>query len=162
MLFRSHSPSKVRVIKHLGEGHEPGTQVDVFEFDVRYDYLATLYLDGVVGTKYDFLGIFGFLLHRNKHSRSKVFCSELAMEYSTVCGTPLLGRIPPYKVSPSMLATSPLLRYVGTTTTRVDNTPMPSGPGMSEDEEVKAAKVTIRPSRKKKKRADTSKIEREK
>lgn len=122
-----HNPSKVRTISHLGEGHEVGTVVDLYEVHLKDEYAARLECVKSLGLKYDFLGVLGFVARWTKGSKSKLFCSELAMKVCAAGNTPLLERISAYKVSPSALATSPLLvRYgraiTGKTRTRIDLT----------------------------------------
>jgi hypothetical protein len=105
-----HNPSAVRWIKHLGEGHEPGTSVELFDLpELPHLGAAEVLAQASIGAKYDFWGILGFVLRRRTHNRRKWFCSELAATICKVGGVDLIARTPPWKISPSMLATSPLL-----------------------------------------------------
>lgn len=128
-----HNPSRVRFINHLGDGHARGTQVDVFSFDVPYPESATAFAESAVGMRYDFAGVLGFLTRRNSNRRNRVFCSELAMMVAKAGGTVLLQNVSDWKVSPSMLAMSPLLRFEGSVITRktIGHSPVPEATNVS-------------------------------
>lgn len=130
-----HSPARVRVINHLGDGHERGTQVDVFSFGVPYPASAVAFAESAVGMRYDFAGVLGFLTRGNTNRRNRVFCSELAMMVAKAGGAVLLQNVSDWKVSPSMLAMSPLLRFEGSVITRkhIGTSPTPSATATTED-----------------------------
>ena len=113
-----HSPAKVRVIYDFGEGHEPGTRVDLFELTMSFPEKAVAHLEHSVGRRYDFKGVLGFLTKRTSDDRRACFCSELATEVSIIGGRPALDRVKPFKVSPTMLSMSPLFEYKGSITTK--------------------------------------------
>lgn len=115
-----HDPAEVRFINHLGDGHEPGTVVDVFAFEPAYPASATEFAAAAVGMRYDFAGVLGFLTKRSADKQDRVFCSELAMMTAKAGGAVLLQNVQDWKVSPSMLAMSPLLKFQGSVVTRKD------------------------------------------
>lgn len=120
-----HQPPFVRRIRHLGEGHESGTQVDVYSVILPDEDAAEQHLIESLGRKYDFKGVLGFLT-RSKRDRSKgCFCSELGLEASIKGLAPLLERVPAWRVSPSQLSTSPRFTYLGSVHTRKEGTVTP-------------------------------------
>ncbi len=60
---------------------------------------------GFAGQKYDYKGLFGFLVRRNVQNPVKQFCSEVA---SRVCkaGGVILQRLPAWKQSPTLVCAS--------------------------------------------------------
>jgi len=109
-----HNPASIRIINSLSEGHTKGTVVDIFEVKLEDEAAAINYALSCIGIKYDFLGIFGFISHKDLDNRGKMFCSEFAMNICLKGKTKVLRRVPSYKVSPSYLSTSPLFKYVRT------------------------------------------------
>lgn len=109
-----HEPNGVRWIEHLGEGHQPGTLVDVFTVPPLRVPLASMFAaEQMIGARYDFLGILGFAFRRRLHVRGKWFCSEAAAHICWSGGVSLIRGVPEYKISPSLLASSPLLGPYG-------------------------------------------------
>lgn len=91
--------------------HTPGTRVDVFNLMGAANHQGIW--DGMlarVGRGYDYRGIFGFLSHSAAQDNKKDFCSEAAFTEIERNGCRLLN-IESYKVSPSLLAISPLLQF---------------------------------------------------
>lgn len=66
------------------------------------------WLDLQVGKKYDLAGVFGFIARTKTENPDRWFCSELAAAAMEHIKHPLL-KLPPRKVSPSLLAASPML-----------------------------------------------------
>lgn len=63
-----------------------------------------------LGKGYDYFSIFGFILYQNDRPKyGRWFCSELVFAALRKVGVPLLKRIEPFKVSPVILSTSPLI-----------------------------------------------------
>jgi len=98
------------------EGHTPGTHVELYAVrDMSHSVALEVfhYLDTQVGKKYDFRGIWGFMVRRRRQNPDKWFCSELVMEALRKVKIFPLDRIWPHQVSPSALRTSPKFVYLG-------------------------------------------------
>ena len=94
------------------DGHKVGTVIERYKIPSmsnEAEAIMVAFLKSQVGKKYDYRGLFGFLGRRAIENALKWFCSELLGEGTTRADTPLLLRVPSYKVSPSQLNTSPLL-----------------------------------------------------
>jgi len=63
-----------------------------------------------IGKRYDYLGVLRFLNRRKVVSNGRWFCSELVFEAFMLEGIELLARTNSSRVSPGLLARSPLLR----------------------------------------------------
>ena len=63
-----------------------------------------------IGAGYDYRGALRFVTRRSAAMNGKWFCSELVFASLQDAGINLLERIPPWAVSPGLLALSPLLR----------------------------------------------------
>ena len=59
----------------------------------------------LIGAKYDWQGVFSFLLHRTKHTLDKFFCSEFAA-FVLLKGRYSASRRDPYKESPDSIMES--------------------------------------------------------
>lgn len=70
---------------------------------------AIAFARGQLGKRYDYLGVIRFVTRRRHLSSRRMFCSELVFAALAAAGVGLLKRIPAPKVSPAMLALSPLL-----------------------------------------------------
>jgi hypothetical protein len=94
--------------------HTPETRVDLFEFlDADgVDQAMQHFLRRQVGKRYDWVGILSFVTRRNAENQDRWFCSELIFSAALHARKNLLARIQPYKVTPAMIAYSPILRYV--------------------------------------------------
>jgi uncharacterized protein YycO len=96
--------------------HTSGTQVDLFRIVALTDEEAEVMDDFCVrqiGKKYDLFGCLHFISRRPPYiaDQDRWFCSELVATAAAAAGRPLLERVPPWKVSPSMLSYSPLLTF---------------------------------------------------
>ena len=94
------------------KGHKAGTVIERYKItgmDEEHEQIMVAFLKTQVGKKYDTWGIIGFLGRKVVENPLAWFCSELVMEAIKRAGTHLLLRVPSYKVSPSMMNTSPLL-----------------------------------------------------
>lgn len=81
------------------------------EWNARESLLHT-FLDGRLGSKYDYLGVFRFLVRfgqRRNNFTGKYFCSQLAAAMLELSHIPLFKRVDAAKISPAMLRTSVLL-----------------------------------------------------
>jgi uncharacterized protein YycO len=111
----------------VGTRHEPGTVIDIYDFHATADQVRTMYqfLLNQLGLDYDFKGIAGFLLHSRScpQDRQAWFCSELALAMAQSAGINLLNE-KPFKVDPTRLSWSPLLKKVRTVMTAKDGTPI--------------------------------------
>lgn len=65
-----------------------------------------------IGKRYDYLGVLRFLNRRQIVSNGKWFCSELVFAAFYLSNIDLLARTEPCRVSPGLLARSPLLRKI--------------------------------------------------
>lgn len=97
--------------------HTPGTRVDLFEFldTDGVDQAMTHFLRQQVGKPYDFPGIIGFVTRRAQGMakfQDRWFCSELVFAAAQHARKDLLARVPAWKVTPAMIAYSPILRFV--------------------------------------------------
>jgi uncharacterized protein YycO len=92
--------------------HTKGTRVDVFNIiSMKADHAGIWQgMEKRVGRGYDYRGIFGFLSHSAAQDNKKDFCSEAAFSEIAANGCTLLN-IESYKVSPSLIAISPLLQF---------------------------------------------------
>lgn len=111
----------------LGENHEAGTIIDLFEYRTPLNAvevgLARGTAEKLVGAPYDYLNVFvGFplrLANEPASSRSKLFCSEACLALSWAMGEErLLQRMLPWKATPDHIGISPLLRWVETVTVK--------------------------------------------
>ena len=105
----------------LGENHDPGTIVDIFEFVEPYAsrldraaFVASL--ERTVGQPYDFAGIASFVTGgRIPQSPCRVFCSEAAQAACLAGGVPLQN-LSAASMMPSHVAMSLALKHAGTVT----------------------------------------------
>jgi uncharacterized protein YycO len=92
--------------------HKEKTVVEVYEIvgltDEQRARIET-FLVAQIGKPYDYLAILGFMFRKPLQKPSRWFCSELVFAACQAAGIKLLARIPPWKVSPDLLAISPLL-----------------------------------------------------
>lgn len=98
-------------------GHTPGTEIDVYAIETPFADVdaVQLFLTLQLGKRYDYRGVLGFMSRRDGAQRhDRWFCSELVMAAVAHGGCRLLERVPPHRVSPGQLITSPLLRPLGT------------------------------------------------
>lgn len=99
------------------EQHTPGTHVDLFDLDLtpgEQDGLVEFFTSEL-GLGYDWLGILHFATRLPEYGvgRRTRFCSEwVALGFERI-RRPLLLRVPAYRVDPSTLTYSPLLRAAG-------------------------------------------------
>lgn len=98
------------------ESHTPGTQIDLFIVDrATHDQLmdAESFIVDQLGKPYDYMSVMRFVSRRSTASRWQTswFCSELIFAGCAHAKVDLLARVPPSKVSPSLLSLSPLLIY---------------------------------------------------
>ncbi len=116
-----YDPVKKLVIEAWGGGvqeakpldhHTAGTPIELFSLEVTREQKAVIegFLNRQLGKRYDFPGVFGFVL-KNRDRSNKWFCSELVFAAFLMADIPLLKRIEPARVSPGMLGASPLLNF---------------------------------------------------
>jgi hypothetical protein len=106
----------------ISDGHTLGTRVDIYPVvitDYEYDIIVQS-LESQIGKKYDFKGVFRFSpflrmffsKYPSASEHNKWFCSELVLWALGRAGVILLND-EPWKVSPSDIAKSPLLKMTG-------------------------------------------------
>ena len=102
----------VRRAASLGEAHMAGTPVEIFALDLDAQQHAEIekFLTKQLGQKYDWWGILGFLPRRVMENHDAWFCSELVTKALNAAGVWPLLRIPACRITPGLLALSPLLR----------------------------------------------------
>ena len=76
------------------------------QFNEAYELAKSL-----CGCKYDWAGIFGFMLRKKKENPDKWFCSELVAYVLLKVGI-ILQRLPPWKQSPVIVCASPTTTIV--------------------------------------------------
>ncbi len=102
----------VRRVENPWARHTPGTDVEFYDVALTPEqhWAAQEFLMRQVGKPYDFRGIWGFMTRKPEQEQGAWFCSELVFTALQAAGVPLLARIEAFKVSPGLLALSPLLR----------------------------------------------------
>lgn len=113
MVFHDHD-EHVEVESIQGEGvirHDPYklNEKDFDEFVVPISELqaidAKIIACGLLGAKYDWQGIWGFLRKKKRHSEEKWFCSEIVAYVLYKVGHPL-SRREPYRETPTSVMES--------------------------------------------------------
>jgi len=96
-------------------GHRPGTVIDLFDVELTWAEHEELIRDFVqdLGKPYDYWALVGFVTHRRSEDPTKWICSEWVFARLKGVGV-TLQRMPAWKVSPAMLAYSPLVTPAGT------------------------------------------------
>ena len=106
--------NEVREVHNLSEGYEKGTKIDLFEFRFALSETEEAELWRLarkeVGKKYDFKGVFSFLLRRRMQDCDKWFCFELMAEVCKRAGRMLVG-LPSWKVAGNLIAGSVTLKF---------------------------------------------------
>lgn len=106
----------------LSSRHSKGTKIDLFEFVTPLNYLQKLemraWMRNQLGKKYDFRSVLRFVTRINKKgAENKWFCSEYAFLACFQIKIELLCRIEPFKIPPSFIPLSPLLKFSETVVT---------------------------------------------
>lgn len=114
-IIEAHAGSGVRPRKNLLAEVDTNTVVDVFNVDTTpdQDIIIQDFLKKQVGKKYDYLAIVGFIIHTTHKGRiqyGRWICSELVFAAFQQAGINLLERVECWKVSPTILSYSNLLR----------------------------------------------------
>lgn len=89
--------------------------IDVFDIPSLTEHQSRIienYAIKQLGKKYDYLGVLRFLSRRRVGNNGRLFCSELFFDSFLQGGIELLARTRPERVSPGLLARSPLLTKV--------------------------------------------------
>lgn len=105
-------PGGVQWVSGLLAQHKEQTTVEVYEIVGLTEEQRTrieTFLVAQIGKPYDYLAILGFMLRKPLQEPSRWFCSELVFSACQSAGVNLLARIPSWKVSPDLLALSPIL-----------------------------------------------------
>lgn len=112
-VYEAWEPNGVRVISHLGEGHAPGTRVDLFNWPLSDEDVSRVisFFLGEVGCKYDFRGIASFILKTPRDDPEKWFCSEINTAAGLLTANPVLVRCAPRSITPIASVRSPVLLY---------------------------------------------------
>lgn len=102
------------------EAHTPGTVIELYavEASLEAQERAWAFAEAQVGRGYDWRGILGFLTRSDGQRPRLWFCSELVASAFDSAGVPLLGRMPPHRMSPGDVVHSPRLRYISSVVTR--------------------------------------------
>ena len=98
----------VHVNCSLGDGHTPGTVIDIFTLPELSDMQrmqVQAFLDDQLGKPYDWKGVARFLSRGRRHSDRRWFCSELVAAGCIAAAFPLLD-LPAWKTTPGLIATS--------------------------------------------------------
>lgn len=103
--------------------HNVGTEIDLYDFVIpltkdevmRLEY----FFEQECGKAYDWTGVFAFmwflrLIGIGRNNDARWFCSELFAAGCEYIGRFLFCKKPPYKISPSDVPTSPILKYIQT------------------------------------------------
>ena len=107
MLIESIEPLGVRMREFTPNVAEPADLFTVAGID---EDAVEAFAVAQVGKPYAFLDLVGFLTRDGKdEDRGAWFCSELVFAAIEAGGVTLLREIPPFMVSPALLALSPLL-----------------------------------------------------
>ena len=111
----------VREVVSRDHGHTPGTKIIRFKIEgmtVLQEERMVEFMLNQLRKKYDWWGIASFIRRKVWHRDNAWFCSELVFAAAKHVGIDLLARIEPYKVSPALLFTSPLLIKIDEVITR--------------------------------------------
>jgi uncharacterized protein YycO len=96
-------------VNSISANHTPGTLVHIYKVTNETPEIrqaVRIFLQSQVGLKYDWLGVFGFVLRAHRFARqNRWFCSELVAEAYRLSGHKILN-LPSNKVFPGMLAAS--------------------------------------------------------
>ena len=126
----------VRRVPGLLSQHREKTVVELYAIaglnEEQRDRIET-FLVAQLGKPYDYAAILGFALRKDTQNPAKWFCSELIFAACLFAGIYLLARIPPWKVSPDLLALSPLLIFGGKCLPLYLPTPCPELPSLAHD-----------------------------
>lgn len=97
--------------------HTPGTEFSLYSFEVDSREQAVSiddFMVSLVGKKYDWRGIFGFMAFSKKVENAKRwFCSECVFAAALRVEVELLLHTAPAEVSPRLFLKSPLLKHEG-------------------------------------------------
>jgi len=98
------------------EHHHPETQIDLYSLEVTVDQKHQIerFLAEQDGKKYDLPGVLGWPLPWVGQRTDRWFCSELIFAAFLSAEVVLLKQVKASRVSPGLLATSPLLHAAGT------------------------------------------------
>jgi uncharacterized protein YycO len=114
-IIEAHARRGVCTRKSLLDQVDTETQVVVFDVETtpEQDVIITDFLKSQIGKGYDYWNIVGFVTHATKEGRKgydRWFCSELVFAAFQKAGINLLERVEAWKVSPTILSYSPLLK----------------------------------------------------
>ena len=92
--------------------HAPDTVVHLYALNLTIEqrWAVQDFLIAQIGKPYDYAGILGFLTASKTENPNRWFCSELLFAALKQAKVNLLARIPAWKVTPGLLALSPLLQ----------------------------------------------------
>lgn len=114
----------VRLKPCIDSDHTDRTQIDLFRINLtrRQREGVEEFLMAQVGKKYDFRSIAKFVSRRAEVAadQDKWFCSELVFAALASVNRAPLARVPAFKVSPGLLAVSPMLIAAGQMVTGAD------------------------------------------
>ena len=119
MVIESRPFKGVIKSKNLIKASESKSVIDLYSIRVskkKYEVIREFMLNKV-GSKYDYMSVFGFVLFSNKqnrHSRNKWFCGEIIISAFNKVHIYLVGKMPAWKASPTTLSYSPKLKFTQT------------------------------------------------
>jgi hypothetical protein len=90
---------------------ELANEYDLFSIECPHVVALKIHAEArqLLGCKYDWSGIWGFLRRKKRENPDKWFCSELVAHVLSIAGRNPL-RLPAWKISPVMLCASPVLK----------------------------------------------------
>jgi hypothetical protein len=93
--------------------HTPGTPVNLYKINATVEQQEELWKNflNLVGSKYDWKGIFGLLRRRDSHDKNKVFCSE-ALDESAKRASLVTLNMPSFKITPMLTEAIPLYQLI--------------------------------------------------
>ena len=92
------------VIRHRPYSHKDKDFVE-FQVPLTEEQVFTAHIEActLVGASYDYKGIWGFMVRKDRHSKDRFFCSEFVAYVLLKCGYPL-SRREPYRETPTSIA----------------------------------------------------------
>lgn len=115
-IYETRPFRNVQKYEDLDFSNDPGDVIDIYNVETmpEQDAIILEFLERQIGKKYDYWSVFGFVIHTSKESRKaseQWFCSELVFSTFKKSGIDLLLNIDAWKVSPTILSFSPILKF---------------------------------------------------
>lgn len=108
--------SNVKRRPDIYDGAKLGTEIHIYNIPStsQQDRIIEDFLNKQIGKSYDYMLVLGFLLYTselNRKKRNKWICSELVFAALRKANIKLLDRIEAWKISPTILSYSPILKF---------------------------------------------------